>query len=152
MKSEGSIGDVKYSVLPPDQFREENGNGWFLMDDTVPLAGSDLNLKFGVTVIPDARGLFIRSLNGRRDDAISDRFAIENGGRSRLMGEYQDDSFREHNHGLNLITGHGVWTHGDNTPGQGWACQWHPKQTHFQGAGETRPKNIALYTYIKISD
>lgn len=162
-KSEGAIGDVKYSVLPPDKFREENGSGWFLMDNKVPIVGSDLDNKHGIKEIPDARGLFIRSLNGTRADERSDVFEADSG-RARLLGDYQADAIKRHKHNLSVEmqyfggwNGNNIWS--GTTPG-------HPITVGNSNntpisvldvgenliANETRPKNIALYTYIKINE
>lgn len=152
-KSVGAIGDVKYSVLPPDKFKDENGNGWVLMDNKIPLQGSDLNTKHGITALPDARGLFIRSLNVNRNDDKVDKFKEENN-RERLMGEYQNDDIIEHSHSITRDT---RWGQG-NHYGAGWAAQdGHNGNSTVTTDGnpkgkETRPKNIALYTYIKIND
>lgn len=168
-KSVGAIGDVKYSVLPPDKFKEENGNGWVLMDDRIPLQGSDLNTKHGVTSLPDARGLFIRGLNLKRNDDKADPFEKEKN-HSRLMGEYQNDAIQDHRH-----------LSPTNTPdnaGNGYFGSYHKKTNYvIYGASagttypaasssptsidnenepfissETRPKNITCYTYIKINE
>jgi hypothetical protein len=147
IKSVGAIGDVKYSVLAPEKFREENGNGWVLMDDKVPVIGSDLNKKHGITEIPDVRGLFIRSLNLTRSDKKTDQFFNENK-RQRLVGEYQSDTLKSHNHkykssSTKPVSGKGSWSQ----------FAWDPAEyiSDNYGGLETRPKNIALYTYIKIN-
>lgn len=163
-KSEGAIGDVKYSVLPPDKFKEENGNGWVLMDDKVPITNSDLESKHGIKEIPDARGLFIRSLNGTRNDDKADPYLKENN-KARLMGDYQMDAVGKHTHPINMRTGYmlalgavGVVQEASIFVGD------RPAWGHPNGYGgltatdnqlpitESRPKNISLYTYIKINE
>jgi hypothetical protein len=161
--SKGAIGDVKYSVLPPDKFIEENGNGWVLMDDKVPIIGSSLNTKHGITEIPDVRGLFIRSLNLNRDDDKADLFKKENN-TERLMGDYQPDAVKKHTHNLSVELGYfGGWG-GSNlfsggTPGNPMSVGKEGKAPitivdfgQNLNSEETRPKNIALYTYIKINE
>jgi hypothetical protein len=154
-KSVGAIGDVKYSVLPPDKFKEENGNGWVLMDNNIPLQGSNLNTKHGITSLPDARGVFIRSLNLNRNDEKADPFSKENN-RHRLVGEFQNDQIKLHKHEMSISAG----------AYRGWAGGWGgvggtnpilaPGEDKLYakelGGEETRPKNIALYTYIKINN
>ncbi|NVM66875.1 hypothetical protein FHW88_005193 [Mucilaginibacter sp. SG538B] len=158
----GAIGDVKYSVLPPDKFKEENGNGWALMDDKIPLQGSDLNTKHGITSLPDARGLFIRSLNLNRNDEKGDPYAKENK-RARSVGEYQGDAVGKHTHPIDMKTGYmlnlGAF---QNPPPVSIFVGDRPAYNNSYGGLtatdaslpiiETRPKNIALYTYIKIND
>ncbi|MEX8546645.1 MAG: hypothetical protein V5804_03505 [Mucilaginibacter sp.] len=161
-KSEGAIGDVKYSVLPPDKFKEENGNGWVLMDNKVPIQGSALNTKHGVTEIPDTRGLFIRCLNGTRNDDKADVFKTENN-RDRLALEYQPDAIKKHTHNLSNSFGFfGGWGNGNqwsgSTRGNPMAANQPEVSISIKDIGtnlngeETRPKNIALFTYIKINE
>lgn len=162
-KSEGAIGDVKYSVLPPDKFKEENGNGWVLMDDKVLIKGSTLNNKHGVTEIPDVRGLFIRCLNGTRNNDKSDVFKAENNNKDRLMGDYQPDAIKKHTHNLSYSFGFfGGWGNGNQWSGGQRGNPMAANQPEVSitikdtgtnlNAEETRPKNISLYTYIKINE
>lgn len=152
-KSEGSIGDVKYSVLDPVKFIEENGDGWVLMDDRIPLQGSVLYNKHGITSIPDARGLFIRSLNLNRNDDKADPFTKENN-IQRKMGDFQNDQIKSHNHDISGRYLEGQSGSGFN--GYGFESNSRPGQKNFStsspGGEETRPRNIALYTYIKINE
>jgi hypothetical protein len=152
--SVGAIGDVKYSVLTPDLFIKENGKGWVLMDDKIPLTGSDLSSTYKITSIPDARGLFIRCLNNNREDNLADPYKKENGNRQdRPILSTQEDSFRKHSHGQKTnrhATG----------PDGAFAYSSCKKSTTYDnesdmlasvGGNETRPNNLALYTYIKIN-
>ncbi|MDR6461599.1 hypothetical protein [Chryseobacterium sediminis] len=146
-RSVGAIGDVKYSILPPEKFKEENGDGWVLMDNQVPIVSSALNKKHGITEIPDVRGLFIRSLNLTRSDNKADCFFLEKK-KQRLVGEYQSDTIKSHNHKYKAAKGNDVSAKGS------WSqFAWDPKEYVSENYGglETRPKNIALYTYIKIN-
>jgi hypothetical protein len=149
-KSVGAIGDVKYSVLPPDKFREENGAGWVLMDNKIPLETSDLNSKHGITELPDARGLFIRGLNLIRSDDKADPFLQENR-RQRLVGDYQADCIIKHQHPIST----GVT---DDNPGSKVRGGIFARNSssglseNNEGCVETRPKNIAFYIYVKIND
>jgi len=100
VKNIGAIGDVKYSVLPPMKFKEKNGNGWVLMDDKIPLRGSDLGGE-GILELPDARGMFIRGLNVKRSDDKADPYQDEHPKKKeRGVGDYQIDDFKSHNHDL----------------------------------------------------
>lgn len=153
------LGDVKYSVLPPDQFVKENGSDWVLMDADInnSLKGSALSIRYGITGLPDARGMFIRGLNLNRNDAMADPFVKENR-RERRVGEFESDTVGPHGHG---------WTGGsgdaypkgmeDRVQGDPSTLPFSvPRNSHlnyaFTGMGtETRPKNIALYIYVKIN-
>jgi len=149
----GAIGDVKYSVLPPYKFREENGKGWVLMDNNIPLQGSNLNTKHGITSLPDARGLFIRSLNLKRNDDKADPYSKENNNTERQMGDFQTDAFKLHRHSiagklLEASGGIGFYGYGFESNSRQSTRNY---STTEDGGNESRPKNIALYTYIKIN-
>lgn len=144
-ENNGVIGDVKYSILEPNTFYKVNGKGWVLMDGRSIDSSALFNL--GQTRIPDARGLFIRAMDMGRD-------TVDNKGdpewSSRDVITPQMDDFRKHNHHINIVLSHGNWAYGGNN----WATQTNtdPKtaDSFNEGGKETRPKNIALYIYIKI--
>lgn len=150
----GAVGDVKYSVLPPEKFRSVNGPNWYLLDDQVPLVNSKLaSLEFGITALPDARGMFIRGLNDNRSDAYADPFSQENNNRMRKITDIQSDDFKRHNHPINgrfmeAEGGRGFNGYGLNSNS---AVGYQTYSTSENGGNETRPKNIALYVYIKIN-
>lgn len=157
-KDTGSIGDIKYSVLPPDKFQEEHGSGWVLMDDKIQLNGSDLFTKHGITTLPDARGVFIRGLNLTRSDGKGDEFQTENQ-RARLMGEYQGDGIKKHKHGFSDAWFAEVHCGGGNVLGSKSSdsdqarCEYSDNTDEGHGTlTETRPRNISAYIYVKISD
>jgi hypothetical protein len=139
-KSEGAIGDVKYSILSPEKFKEENGNGWVLMDDKIALEGSDLKNKHGILELPDARGLFIRGLHLTRNDGKGD----SDEGINRKVGSYQNETNAafSYNGAEGTISNHAR----NHEPGTGIA------RLHNHFRIESRPENIALYIYIKINE
>lgn len=150
----GAIGDVKYSVLAPDKFKEHNGEGWVLMDNNMPISGSKLGDE-GILELPDARGMFIRGLNLDRDDELADPYLKEKS-QARVLGDYQADSFKSHQHSLNyaigfsnLGNGHPFRISGDD--GGPWGGVVYTLTAEATGEIETRPKNIALYIYVKIN-
>ena len=144
----GSLGDVRYSVLPPANFRNLNGDGWQLMDGR-NINGSDLCTEFGTCQIPDARGVFIRGMNVGRDQASGDPEG------NRGVGSYQSDNIESHTHGLHhRIIGdtRGGFTHGVAAGGgSGSIHDIGIRTTDAKGGNETRPRNIALYVYIKVN-
>lgn len=158
------LGDVVYSILPPDLFAQTHDGNWLL------LAGQELPADSGLAVyltergrtdllpknadeqprLPDARGMFLRGLNLARVPVVDPE------GEGRLMGREQADQVGVHNHRYefgstreNAARGgaFGVWawphTDGRDTnprepnPGR-------PEDV------ETRPKNISLYIYVRI--
>jgi hypothetical protein len=57
----GAVGDVKYSILPPDKFREANGDCWVPLDGRTLAATDVLNQTYGIATLPNAGGQFIRT-------------------------------------------------------------------------------------------
>ena len=89
--SKGSLGDVKYSILPPEQFKKLNGNGWQWMDGS-DIDKTDLHdfliaerlqgILTNGKKLPNANGMFIRSM-GFQNGIASDN-------RDRKVGSIQD--------------------------------------------------------------
>lgn len=61
----GGIGDVKWSLLDEAQFQQINGPFWVLSRGQ-SIAGSQLSTLTGISVLPDTRSVFIRSLDADR--------------------------------------------------------------------------------------
>ena len=57
----GAVGDVKYSILPPDKFKEANGDCWVPLDGRTLSSSDVLRQAYGVTTLPNAGGQFIRT-------------------------------------------------------------------------------------------
>ncbi len=147
----GFVGDIKYSILDAKTFIARHP-GWQLLmgqeiDNSTGLG------QLGFTKLPDARGVFLRGLNVSNEPDKHNEYGDPE--ISRAVGSYQSDDFKCHNHRLDFIIGHGLWSYGDNDPGRGWACQWNSapntRASHNEGGKETRPRNIALYIYIKVN-
>jgi hypothetical protein len=151
VKSTGMIGDIRYSILPPDKFDSINGKGWILLDGR-DIKGSDLQIGGNVNEIPDARGMFIRGLNLKRTDGKQDPFDIEHS-RERLAGEYEEDAFKAHHHPLSFAPATGQVI---NTTENNFYNEFVGRKDKIiikdDGGTETRPKNIALFIYIKINN
>ncbi len=162
------IGNVQYSILPPNVFPKTQKGTWVLLDGK-PI-GEDQELYTileqeslldifkdanGIVKLPDAKGRFIRSMNinGQGDDLD----------KSRTAGSYQNDAFQGHKHvGSSSIAQLISKKQTNNTPRQRYTVTGtaasNTAGTIDGGYGtprisnETRPKNIALYTYIKIAN
>ncbi len=167
------LGAVVYSILSETQFQDINGEGWILMDGR-NIEGSELYQRTGMKNIPDARGVFIRGMNCNRNDKHKDTDG------NRPLGHIQDDTTRlprirhfsgitsengNHNHKYNVgntVNGHKYKTKGGefwpkhgpipvlNTQHAG--NHQHNVTINYGGDPETRPRNIALYVYIKINN
>lgn len=93
----GALGDVKYSILNPTQFAAENGSCWVPLDGRALATTDLLRSLYGVTTLPNAGGLFIRSqefANSPNNDP--DRTT------SSPIATTQTDAVRAHNHSVSL--------------------------------------------------
>lgn len=163
------VGAVIHSILPPDLMDRQYPGEWALLDGK-PLAESTALYSFLnqearldllsrrdslVNLLPDARGVFIRGMNIGKDGAIGD---VDG---DRALGSYQVDAFQGHRHfnsptvlttfsqqspnnphQRNTVTGTT-----DNTAGSVDGGYGAPRLS-----SETRPRNITLYTYVKVGN
>jgi hypothetical protein len=130
------IGSIVASMLAEEKFQEINGDDWVLAD------GRESSTEyFNATAnanIPDLRGMFLRGLNAGRDDGNEDPNT------SRVAGDFQVDEFKSHRHLENLATGSGGAYSGGT-----WGTVY-TNYTDFTGGAETRPRNMAVYWFIKV--
>src|SRR6202012_2893915 len=131
------VGDVVYSILSPEQFKQEHGDGWRIMNGA-PFSPNDLIVKrYHVTLSPNACGVFIRGMNLGRDAATGDPDG------NRAVGTPQADNFKAHHHMVGYPYGayqfHGLFTTGGG-PYQ-VDLQHNTSASKDVGANETRPKN-----------
>lgn len=181
-KCSGAVGDVKYSILDPDQFVKENGDCWVPLDGRTLTTADALRGQFGVRTLPNAGGLFLRGQEfDNSPDNDPDRTSAS------AIAELQTDDMKahlhfanfplsgntaenttEHSHGLDLISSDNNGREGDT--GEGGSAQiissTYPGGIHSHsysplaratgntsntGAGDTRPKNLNLWTYVRIN-
>lgn len=94
--------------------------------------------------VPDLRGMFLRGLNVMEPvpqvSLSPDRSDPEN----RAVGSYQADEIKTHRHGYREPDGGGGSV-------QRGGMGLEPKITDPTGGSETRPKNVAVYYYIRIN-
>jgi hypothetical protein len=157
--SQHTIGDIKYSILEPSKFIQLNPD-WLLMDGGTSTISdsifkkSKLHLEQGIAALPDARGMFIRGMNLGRPNDKGDSEG------DSTVGRYQYDAIKKHTHDLNTNQ-HAIATmHGSDKAEGGTdrylstsynlIIQIKDTGTNLNGE-ETRPRNIALYTYIKVN-
>lgn len=98
----GAVGDVKHSILNPTQFALENGDCWVPMNGAELPPDCILRQMTGMTTLPDAGGLFLRSqefTGGQNNDP--DRTP------STTIATVQGDEFKSHSHTLADAGTHG---------------------------------------------
>jgi len=155
--AQSTIGDVRYSILKPEIFTDMNPD-WVLMDGGKSRQSdslfkiSKLHLQYHVDTLPDARGVFLRGMNMMRDVSQGDPSGDSD------VGRYQPDLVGSHKHATSALVGFaGGWAavnFSQGGPGNPIAANTtaHTPITIVANAGEeTRPRNITVYTYIKIN-
>lgn len=144
------VGTIFSSILPPDVFKSHYGDKWSIADgrqvDTKSLYFSLTKRNF----LPDLRGQFLRGLNLDRSDGKEDP------GGPRKAGDFQEEMLKSHDHGRKMARWQdsGVGGHVRNNGGRDQhGDHWNPRYVSGQKSGgvETRPKNVAVYFYIKIN-
>jgi len=138
------VGSVVASYLAPRQMQERYGTQWVLADGSEVSTRTAFYAITGKTTVPDLRGMFIRGLNVDRKDGRQDPE-----GHDRLVGDYQADAVQRHSHAVKTA---GIWGRSfkgeDGSPRTAYEKS---EETGERGGAETRPRNVALYYYIKIS-
>lgn len=142
----GTLGDVKYSILNPERFVNLNGKGWVLMDGR-NINNTDLFKLTGMNMLPDARGVFVRAMNENRDPEDGDSDG------NRIIGTYQVDSVGPHLHKYYFPGYHSS----DKYEGGGnyrrvMLEEGGERNTSASDSKETKPRNIALYVYVKVNN
>ncbi len=165
----GAVGDIKYSMLNPGQFAQENGSCW------VPLDGRNVNSSqwaqlTGQSTVPNISGMFIRSqeYTDGRDPGRTPTTAV---------ATVQDQMFKTHTHtgtvGMSPSHSHTIpggaqnadtrvprydatgveinmsATFGTSTSQSG--THNHTLTISNNAGGDTRPKNLNLYAYIRVN-
>lgn len=157
--SAAPVGAVISSVFSFDEIKKLTSNFskyWALADGSnvdrsskyfkVKTDGSLNNVK-----LPDLRGTFLRGLNLGRSDGKQDTE-----GSSRSPGDYQADSIAKHDHGRGMANWPDSGVGGNVRPNGGTgqhSDHWNPRYISpvSYGGAETRPKNSAVYYYIRIN-
>ncbi len=163
------VGTIITSMLPFAKFRSSMNDAgvwsagtskWSPADGRQVLASKYATLLFennpAQAVVPDLRGVFLRGLNSfdpgyaaaplnpAQLDPDNDANNV-----ARVGGSLQLDAFKSHNHSSHGHQGAPIlW--GDHGPHAGHVDQ-NGNSTGAEGGSETRPKNCAVYYYIKIN-
>jgi hypothetical protein len=169
----GAVGDVKYSILDPTQFAAVNGGCWVPMDGR-SITGSKLATITGLASVANAGGLFLRGQEfaGQTANHDPDRTATS------TIATLQDENFKSHSHTGSTSTdgyhSHSIYENMDYDNGNGDSgsdryytptgqdgggylytsgagSHNHTLTINNTGGTETRPKNLNLWTYIRIN-
>lgn len=97
----GAVGDIKYSILPPDKFKDVNGACWVPLDGRT-LSNTDSLFKLGVHTLPNAGGMFLRS---------QDFNAIAGTESWKPKNTSDNDPGRDHTSQIGLLQGDTVEVH-----------------------------------------
>jgi len=152
------IGTIVASVIGPQNFVRFAGDkpGFDPRNSTwVPADGRDVSgsLYAGQvsSLVPDLRGMFLRGLNWSEPERVRTGEWADPDGKSRVVGEGQMDEVGEHSHPyVRLMDKAGV-PHLVTNPDDPRALGIDTVNSQNTGGRETRPKNAAVYYYIKIN-
>lgn len=131
------IGTVVATMTPMDTVNEI----WVLADGRT--ATTEYFQATGNANVPDLRGMFLRGLNEGRNDGKEDPDP-DFEGNVRIAGSYQADTLKSHSHLESLASGNGGIHSGGS---YGVVNQ---VQTGKTGGNESRPRNMAVYWYVKV--
>ncbi|MFN7833563.1 MAG: hypothetical protein ACK5Q2_16410 [Bacteroidota bacterium] len=175
----GAVGDVKYSILPPDKFKEANGDCWVPLDGRTLSSSDVLRQTYGVTTLPNAGGQFIRTQDftavaGTEYWKPKNSSNLDPGRDSSTpVGTLQNGSLTTHTHTIatagnhrhsyerrgastanNGNTGdHTVSSNDNGTSGQVTTSTSGAHGHNINSAGsETRPVNTNFWIYIRINN
>jgi len=125
------------------------------------IAGSSLEIKtnHGITHAPDLRGKFVRGLNVIYSVGQPLPFDPATNGdpqSNRVVGDFQGDAFRQHVHGYQRYVPRTETNISNDTDQRHTGAESNNTADNTGGANtgggdETRPRNIAVYFYIKIN-
>lgn len=172
------LGDVVYSLLPPELFKLNHSGEWKILDGSELAASTQLQVflekqgglstfnriefsKGSEVILPDARGVFIRGMSSGRSLLTGDPQ-----GDIRNVGSYQSDQIGKHSHQIEIPGD--VHRVGSSNSSKSIAAPFlegykdkRLKEFRSASAGsnkqakediEFRPKNITLYIYLKTDD
>lgn len=131
------IGAVVATMTPMDTLNEI----WVLADGRT--ATTEYFQATGNANVPDIRGMFLRGLNEGRNDGKEDP-DLDFEGNLRIAGSYQADELKSHSHLENLASGNG----GIHSGGSYGVIN--QVQTGITGGNESRPRNMAIFWYVKV--
>jgi hypothetical protein len=134
-KIEASIGTYRDSDLDIAIFNTQNLGTWMLCDGQ-DCSATEYFALTGKTTVPD----FVSQGTFRRQ--------AKNG---RVIGSYESDDNKSHNHNLRRANGNDL-NYGNYVPHvDDYSTGWGTTGIQSSGGAEARPKNIACNVFIKVS-
>jgi hypothetical protein len=133
--------EVSRQVIPKaDEF-------WVPADRCELPPSCQLRIRTQQTHAPDLRGMFLRGLN----KLGADREARPGGGDpdTRVVGQEQGDSVGRHDHRMRGDFAN--VPHGGGGHALGYLDRHGEYRTTFHEASETRPRNVAVYYYLRVN-
>jgi hypothetical protein len=143
------IGTIIASMLKPEDFKKQfttDADNWKLADSST--ANSEYFNVTGNANLPDLRGRFLRGMNEAIDSSKGDP-----DGNKRTVGSYQCDTVKNHNHNSGIFNNLLCATGFNTAPGFGTGNYPDILQRNTilpYGGAETRPRNVAVYWYIRV--
>ncbi|MBB4215570.1 hypothetical protein FHT79_002739 [Rhizobium sp. BK212] len=160
------VGTVVSSVLPPPDFAKATGEQegaaltvrkWILADGR-SVNGTAFAILTNDKPVPNLKGMFLRGINpdtGRVPGSVEE-YATALPMRSKFTGE--TNVVADHKHSGGVSFGGDQYEAGGNdyravgTTETGFAgAHQHTVEINGGGDAETRPKNVAVYFYVKIN-
>lgn len=167
------VGTIVSSFLSVDQFYEATksnerspGNKWtsakskWCPADGRPVPDSLFQKITSVRKVPDLRGMFLRGLNVMDSVPQVPLDPDDSDPEDRKVGSYQSDEIKMHTHELQNAKFKYLEPHiSDQVQGGNYAHRPFPAEANIKtkeygenlSGKETRPKNIAVYYYIRIN-
>lgn len=139
------VGAIFASVINPDNMKDVYKSAFVLADGRNVSTQSAYAKLFGETRVPDLRGMFLRGLNVGRFDGKQDP------DNTRDPGGYQPDQNRSHTHSTVQMVYDNNVDGVDSTVIHSGEHHNEDKQTGTSGGDEARPKNVAVYYYIRVN-
>lgn len=150
------VGTIVPSMLDPRAFAKIAGDpgdfdprtSIWVPADKRDVAGSRYAKEVS-GIVPDFRGMFLRGLNYSDTDRVRSDGLQDPDGAGRRPGSIQHDAVIKHSHQMTEFqmgserhgSGDGAYEHSVNTT----------TGVNADGGSETRPKNMAVFYYIKIN-
>lgn len=152
------VGTIVASIIEPRLFSKEAGDSGNFDPKTstwVPADGRDVagsHYAESVTPLtPDLRGMFLRGLNYTDSNRVRSDGKQEPVGDARKAGQDEPDDFKRHTHPVADTGPTGVIGPGPAHVIQSSAQPGPSSLIGETGGTETRPRNVAVFYYLKIN-